>query len=74
MRIRINGEDADIGDGLSIAQLLLERNVKMPDMVTVELNGEIQSRQKFDAIRVQEGDQVEFLYFMGGGSCGERGR
>lgn len=71
MRIRINGEDADISDGLTVAQLLIEWNVKMPDMVTVELNGEIRNRQEFDAIRVQEGDQVEFLYFMGGGSHGD---
>lgn len=74
MRIRTNGEDADIGDGLTVAQLLVERNVKMPDMVTVELNGEILNRQEFDAIRVKEGDQVEFLYFMGGGSHGGRVR
>lgn len=68
MRIRINGEETEVGDDLTIAQLLVEGKVKMPEMVTVELNGEILDRQEFDAIRLEEGDQVEFLYFMGGGS------
>ena len=39
----------------------------MPDMVSVEHNGDILDRDKFDSTQVKEADQVEFLYFMGGG-------
>ena len=67
MQIQINGEPAEISEGLNVTQLLSEKHVKMPDMVSVELNGEILSREAFDTTTIKEGDKVEFLYFMGGG-------
>jgi sulfur carrier protein len=67
MKVTINGANAEIPAELSIAALLEHRKVKMPDMVTVELNGEILDRETFGTTRVKEGDRVEFLYFMGGG-------
>ena len=42
----------------------------MPDMVSVELNGEYLDRDVFDSTPVKDGDEVEFLYFMGGGGQG----
>jgi sulfur carrier protein len=69
MKLVINGEDANSKDGISVSELLVEQNVKMPDMVSVELNGNIVRREIFDTTNLNEGDKVEFLYFMGGG-CG----
>ena len=68
MKIDINGEGIEVSDGLSVSALLIEQKVKMPDMVSVELNGEIVDRQTFDGTSLSEGDKVEFLYFMGGGA------
>lgn len=48
-------------------KLLVELNVEDPLYVTVELNGAIMERKNFAVISVKEGDEVEFLYFMGGG-------
>jgi sulfur carrier protein len=45
----------------------------MPDMVSVELNGEILERSLFESTLLKEGDRVEFLYFMGGGSASRGG-
>ena len=42
----------------------------MPEMVSVEYNGEMLERDTFDTTQVKEGDSVEFLYFMGGGQLG----
>ena len=39
----------------------------MPEMVSVELNGQILKRAEFEQRILEEGDKVEFLYFMGGG-------
>ena len=39
----------------------------MPEMVSVELNGDILDRDAFDTTNLKEDDEVEFLYFMGGG-------
>lgn len=67
MKVQINGEAAELREGLSISDLLVECKVQMPDMVSVELNGEILSRNDFPMTQVRNGDRVEFLYFMGGG-------
>jgi sulfur carrier protein len=67
MKVQINGEFSNVREGLNISELLTERKVQMPDMVSVELNGEILSRNNFSETKVQDGDRVEFLYFMGGG-------
>ncbi len=70
MKIVINGESTEIAEPLPVTDLLSVQNVKMPDMVSVELNGNILSRKEFDTTIINEGDKVEFLYFMGGGTAG----
>ncbi|MBT5856293.1 sulfur carrier protein ThiS [bacterium] len=69
MKIKMNGEEKNLSQAtLSVSELLVAEDVKMPEMVSVELNGEILDRDAFDSTTVKEGDAVEFLYFMGGGS------
>jgi sulfur carrier protein len=53
---------------MTIRELLVVRNVASPDMVSVEHNGVILDRPDYETILVREGDVIEFLYFMGGGS------
>lgn len=67
MILVVNGNDTEVGDDLTISQLLADQDVKMPEMVSVELNGQILKRSRFDTTTLNEGDTVEFLYFMGGG-------
>lgn len=67
MEIQINGESAEVSEKMTVTELLAERKVKMPDMVSVELNGKILNRGTFHETTVNPGDKVEFLYFMGGG-------
>jgi sulfur carrier protein len=69
MTLSINGK-ADTVDGseISVVALLKAKDVEMPDMVSVQLNGEILRREEFDTTMVKENDEVEFLYFMGGGA------
>jgi len=66
MKLTLNGKESDFADGLTVSELLVEQQVKTPEMVSVELNGQILKRSKFDTI-LKNGDKVEFLYFMGGG-------
>ena len=68
MNININGESIELELEISITKLLEVQKVDMPDMVSVELNEEILERGSFDSTIVKDGDKVEFLYFMGGGS------
>ncbi len=68
MNLVVNGKETNATDGLTVSQLLVQENVKMPDMVSVELNGQILKRTKFEETTLKDDDKVEFLYFMGGGS------
>ena len=68
MNVKINGTDETIAeDNISVTQLLSVKKVDMPEMVSVEYNGEILDRDAFETTTVKDGDEVEFLYFMGGG-------
>jgi sulfur carrier protein len=67
MKLVVNGNDVEVSDGINVSQLLIERKVKMPDMVSVELNETVLQRAEFETMRLREGDRVELLYFMGGG-------
>jgi len=69
MNIVVNGKNTDTADGLTVSRLLIEENVKMPEMVSVELNGQILKRGDFETTTLKNDDQVEFLYYMGGGSA-----
>ncbi len=67
MKVIVNGKESDFVDGLTVRGLLSEQNVKMPDMVSIELNGQILKRSDFENMVLKDGDKAEFLYFMGGG-------
>ena len=68
MKLSVNGEAKRIDvDSITVNGLLAANGVEIPEMVSVQLNGEFVDRNKFNEIGVNEGDEVEFLYFMGGG-------
>ena len=68
MKLTINGKATEFNTELTVSGLLTEHNVKMPEMVSVELNGQILKRSEFENTTLNEDDKVEFLYFMGGGN------
>ena len=69
MKIKLNGEETTIEkESLTVSELLTLKDVKMPDMVSVEYNGDMLDREAFGSTAVKEGDEIEFLYFMGGGA------
>ena len=68
MKVVINGKEESVNqDSVTVIDLLKIQKVEMPDMVSVELNGDILDREAFETTAISEGDKVEFLYFMGGG-------
>ena len=70
MTITVNGKETALSDNpeRTIDSLLEELDVSQRLYVTVELNGEVLDRADFTGKPVQDGDVIEFLYFMGGGS------
>ncbi len=67
MKLMINGKDVETSGSQTVTELLKEQEIKWPDMVSVELNGTILKRETFASTGLNEGDKLEFLYFMGGG-------
>jgi len=68
MKIKVNGAMQEIEAGLSVADLLVRNKVEQPEMVSVQLNGEFAQRDQYGAAILKENDEVDFLYFMGGGA------
>ena len=65
MRIKINGKQEETQEP-TLFDLLKAKNIE-PRMVTVELNSKMVDRSTLSSTRIQEGDEIEFLFFMGGG-------
>jgi sulfur carrier protein len=66
MKIRVNGEEKEIADGLNVARLLEELQIR-PGRVVVELNRNIVSREAHGLTLLKEGDALEIVHFVGGG-------
>ena len=49
------------------ADIIKQNNVAQPEMVSVQVNEEFVDREEFATLQLNEGDEVDFLYFMGGG-------
>jgi thiamine biosynthesis protein ThiS len=67
MKIQINGEAQDFTDRFSLAALVGQLGMKS-DRVAVELNGEIVPRDRWAQTMLGEGDRLEIVHFVGGGS------
>jgi sulfur carrier protein len=69
MKIKLNGKELLLKEqALSIAELLKKERVENPEMVSVQLNGKFVDKGNFAAVYLKESDEIDFLYFMGGGS------
>ena len=67
MKLTVNGKEIEFNAELTTSELLTEQNVKMPDMVSVELNGQILKRSEFDNTELKINYSIECLDCMGGG-------
>ena len=68
MKITVAGEKKEVADGITVAALIEQENVETPQYVTVSVNEEFLESGTFESTVLKEGDEVEFLYFMGGGA------
>ena len=63
----VAGNKKEVKDGITVAQLIALEKVETPQYVTVSLNDEFVENGNFETTALKDGDNVEFLYFMGGG-------
>lgn len=67
-KIYVNGEAQEVSLPLNVSELIKQTGVQQPEMVSVQVNEEFAERNDWDNIQIAEGDKIDFLYFMGGGS------
>ena len=67
-KILVNGEAQEVQLPLSLTELIKLNKVLQPDMVSVQVHDDFVDRTEWDGLQIKEGDVVDFLYFMGGGS------
>lgn len=68
MKITVAGVQKEFDEGINISKLIELENVETPQYVTVSLNDEFVEQGAFESTSLKDGDNVEFLYFMGGGA------
>ena len=66
MRIKVNGQWQDTGDGLSVAWLLESLSLE-PRRVAVELNKQIVRRATYAETSLADNDEIEIVTLVGGG-------
>ena len=67
IHISLNGKPNEIQSGMTVSELLTKWRMR-PELVTVEINETILQKLEYDAAVIQNGDKVEFVFYMGGGN------
>ena len=67
MTLVIAGEKKEYAEGTTVAQLIAAEKISDPQSVTVSVNEEFLRIAQYEGYVLKDGDEVEFLYFMGGG-------
>lgn len=70
MQITVAGNKKEVKDDLKLTELFELEQVETPEYVTVSINEEFVPSEQVESTVLKDGDNVEFLYFMGGGSYG----
>ena len=68
MKIIVAGEKKEVEEGINVAKLIEIENFETPEYVTVSVNEEFVDQASFESHILKDGDEIEFLYFMGGGA------
>ena len=67
MNLTINGESRVLAPADTLASLVEQLRMKS-DRVAIELNREIVPREQWAQTRLKDGDRLEIVHFVGGGS------
>ena len=65
--LTVNGDRREVTDGTTLGQLLRDLGLDAR-MIVVERNREIlRDRERYDAVALSAGDELELVHFVGGG-------
>jgi len=73
MKIKVNGKEQEFNQTqIGLIELLQQNKVTKPELVSVQLNGFFVKRETYQETILNENDEVDFLFFMGGGGLSNR--
>lgn len=67
MRVTLNGKPTTLAEGATV-RVLLDDLELAPVRVAVEINEDLVPRRTFEQAIIREGDTIEIVTFVGGGS------
>ena len=67
MLIEVNGEQRDVPDSVTVNGLVQHLSL-VPERLAIELNHRVVRRADWQEIILKEGDHVEIVHFVGGGT------
>ncbi len=73
MHLTVNGKPREVGDSARVGDAvpllaMLDAFEVNPKLVAVAINGDVIPKSEFAAARVREGDAIEIVRMVGGGS------
>ncbi|WP_320005730.1 sulfur carrier protein ThiS [Maridesulfovibrio sp.] len=66
MKVKLNGKESELAGEATILELLESKSLTA-DSVVVELNMEIIPAESYGSTKINDGDHLEILRFVGGG-------
>jgi len=66
MIVMLNGQQKEFTESTNLNDIIKELSIKK-DLVVAEVNGDIIKKQDWDQKKIQSGDTVELVNFVGGG-------
>lgn len=66
MIVKLNGKEAELPGEMTVNELLESKKLAA-DTVVVELNMEIVPAEDYGSTKINDGDHLEILRFVGGG-------
>jgi thiamine biosynthesis protein ThiS len=66
IEITLNGEPREVSSDITVADLVDSLGMKR-ERVAIERNREVVRRADWEVVRLQTGDRIELVHFVGGG-------
>ena len=66
IKIKINGKKKEMNQSSTVASVVKKLNIPL-NKVAIELNREIINKKKIKSIKIKNKDNLEIVYFIGGG-------
>ena len=68
MLVQLNGESREVRDRATLEDLISELSLQ-PARIAIELNKDVVRRGKWAETTLAEGDRIEIVHFVGGGTA-----